>query len=62
MCQENYNTNKKEFKQLTYKDRVKIETLYNNYKKQSLKRFVNYQILASYNYNVEVTKILLKNN
>lgn len=30
MYQENYNTNKKEFKQLTYKDRVKIETLYNN--------------------------------
>lgn len=30
MCQENYNTNKKEFKQLTYKDRVKIETLYND--------------------------------
>lgn len=30
MCQENYNTNKKRFKQLTYKDRVKIETLYND--------------------------------
>lgn len=30
MCQENYNTNKREFKQLTYKDRVKIETLYND--------------------------------
>lgn len=30
MCQENYSTNKKEFKQLTYKDRVKIETLYND--------------------------------
>ena len=41
---------------------IKIETLYNNYKKQSLKRFVNYQVLASYNYNVEVTKLLLKNN
>ena len=41
---------------------IKIETLYNNYKKQSLKRFVNYQVLASYNYNVEVAKILLKNN
>ena len=41
---------------------IKIETLYNNYKKQSLKRFINYQVLASYNYNVEVAKILLKNN
>ena len=41
---------------------IKIETLYNNYKKQSLKRFINYQILASYNYNVEVAKLLLKNN
>ena len=41
---------------------IKIETLYNNYKKQSLKRFVNYQVLASYNYNVEVAKLLLKNN
>ena len=41
---------------------IKIETLYNNYKKQSLKRFVNYQVLTSYNYNVEVAKILLKNN
>lgn len=30
MCQENYNTNKREFKQLTYKDRIKIETLYND--------------------------------
>ena len=30
MCQENYNTNKREFKQLTYKERVKIETLYND--------------------------------
>lgn len=30
MCQENYNTNKRNFKQLTYKDRVKIETLYND--------------------------------
>ena len=39
---------------------IKIETLYNNYKKQSLKRFINYQILASYNYNVEVVKLLLK--
>lgn len=39
---------------------IKIETLYNNYKKQSLKRFVNYQVLASYNYNVEVAKLLLK--
>lgn len=29
MCQENYNTNKRKFKQLTYKDRVKIEFLYN---------------------------------
>ena len=41
---------------------IKIETLYTNYKKQSLKRFVNYQVLASYNYNVEVAKLLLKNN
>ena len=30
MCQEDYNTNKRNFKQLTYKDRVKIETLYND--------------------------------
>ena len=30
MCQEKYNTNKRNFKQLTYKDRVKIETLYND--------------------------------
>lgn len=30
MCQENYNTDKRKFKQLTYKDRVKIETLYND--------------------------------
>lgn len=30
MCQENYNINKREFKQLTYKDRIKIETLYND--------------------------------
>ena len=29
MCQEQYNTNKRNFKQLTYKDRVKIEILYN---------------------------------
>lgn len=29
MCQEQYNTNKRKFKQLTYKDRVKIEVLYN---------------------------------
>ena len=30
MCQEQYNTNKRSFKQLTYKDRVKIEVLYND--------------------------------
>lgn len=30
MCQENYNINKRKFKQLTYKDRIKIETLYND--------------------------------
>ncbi len=30
MCQEKYNTNKRNFKQLTYKDRIKIEPLYNN--------------------------------
>lgn len=30
MYQEKYTTNKREFKQLTYKDRVKIETLYND--------------------------------
>lgn len=30
MCQENYNTDKRKFKQLTYKDRIKIETLYND--------------------------------
>ena len=30
MCQEQYNTNKRKFKQLTYKDRIKIETLYND--------------------------------
>ncbi len=29
MCQEKYNTNKRKFKQLTYKDRIKIEPLYN---------------------------------
>lgn len=29
MCQEQYNTNKRNFKQLTYKDRIKIEPLYN---------------------------------
>ena len=29
MCQENYNTNKRKFKQLTYKERIKIETMYN---------------------------------
>ena len=29
MCQDKYNTNKKKFKQLTYKDRIKIEPLYN---------------------------------
>ena len=29
MCQENYITNKRKFKQLTYKDRIKIEALYN---------------------------------
>ena len=29
MCQNKYNTNKKKFKQLTYKDRIKIELLYN---------------------------------
>lgn len=32
MCQEQYNTNKRKFKQLTYKDRIKIETLYNDQK------------------------------
>ncbi len=30
MCQEQYNTSKRKLKQLTYKDRVKIETLYND--------------------------------
>lgn len=30
MCQEEYNTNKRNFKQLTYKERIKIETLYND--------------------------------
>ena len=30
MCQKQYNTNKRKFKQLTYKDRIKIETLYND--------------------------------
>lgn len=30
MCQEKYNTNRRKFKQLTYKDRIKIETLYND--------------------------------
>lgn len=30
MCQKKYNTNKRKFKQLNYKDRVKIETLYND--------------------------------
>ena len=30
MCQENYNTNKRNFKQLTYKDRIKMEVLYND--------------------------------
>lgn len=30
MCQEEYTTNKRKFKQLTYKDRVKMEALYNN--------------------------------
>ena len=29
MCQEEYITNKRKYKQLTYKERVKIETLYN---------------------------------
>lgn len=29
MCQENYNINKRKFKQLTYEDRIKIEPLYN---------------------------------
>ena len=29
MCQKDYTTNKKRFKQLTYKERVKIEPLYN---------------------------------
>ena len=29
MCQEKYNTNKRKFKQLTYKERIKIEPLYN---------------------------------
>ncbi len=28
MYQEQYKTNKRKFKQLTYKDRIKIETLY----------------------------------
>ena len=30
MCQKKYNTNKRNFKQLTYKDRIKIEPLYND--------------------------------
>lgn len=30
MCQEQYSTNKRKFKQLTYKERIKIETLYND--------------------------------
>ena len=30
MCQEKYSTNIRKFKQLTYKDRIKIETLYND--------------------------------
>ena len=29
MCQEKYNTKKRKFKQLTYKERIKIEVLYN---------------------------------
>ena len=29
MCQKDYNIEKREFKQLTYKDRIKIEVLYN---------------------------------
>lgn len=39
---------------------IKFKTLYNNYKEQSLKRFVTFYVLASYNYNVEVAKLLLK--
>lgn len=30
MCQEQYNINKRNFKQLTYKERIKIETLHND--------------------------------
>ena len=41
---------------------VKIETLYNNYKENSLKRFVTSQVLASYNYDTEVAKLLIKNS
>lgn len=29
MCQKKYNTNKRKFKRLTYKERIKIEVLYN---------------------------------
>ena len=32
MCQENYNTKERKFKQLTYKERIKIEVLYNEQK------------------------------
>lgn len=39
---------------------IKIKTLYNNYKEQSLKRFVTFYVLGSYNYNIEVAKLLLK--
>lgn len=30
MCQKQYSTNKRNFKQLTYKERIKTETLYND--------------------------------
>lgn len=36
MCQKDYNIKKRKFKQLTYKDRIKIEVLYN-------KQHLNYQ-------------------
>lgn len=39
MCQENYNTKQRKFKQLTYQDRIKIEVLYN-------KQHLNYTEIA----------------
>ena len=60
MCQENYNTKQRKFKQLTYEDRIKIEVLYN---KQHLNYTEIANILEKHRSTIsrEIRKNLVKN-